>query len=178
MAHGEEVVALKMYHAIPDEGVQPRCINFDDVYSANEHWDCDLCYGSGFENGIKQLGRVWAMFTTDALGESQTKQGQYQPFSHQVTTEPVPMLIENDYILRISRWSSDHRPLGVHAAYDLKVMTPESVRTGNQLGQDGNDYVALKGKATELPRTHPIYKVYGNQISEMFPVPRTDGRVR
>lgn len=176
--HGEEVVALHMFHTDPDQGVQPRCVCFNDVYQQGDHAGCDLCYGSTFEGGIKELSRAWAMFTTDTLDEKQTRQGEYQPFSHQVQLESLPTLVENDYLLRIGKWTRDHRPLNIFAAYDLKSMTPESLRTGNQLGQDGKDYIGQRGKATQLPRSHAIFKVFGRQISPDFPVLRLDGARR
>lgn len=176
MAHGEEVIALRMYHTDPDQGVQPRCpVCYDDAYEQGDTAYCTACYGTTFEGGVKVMSRTWAMLTTDNLNEDIRKRGVYQPFTHQVQMEWNPALVENDYFLRVKRWSMDHRPLELHAAYVVRAMQPEIVRTGNQLVQDGNDYVGQRGTCDQLDRSHVIYATWGRIISDSFPVDRLDG---
>ncbi|AVO24979.1 hypothetical protein KHQ84_gp039 [Rhodococcus phage Finch] len=179
MAHGEEVIALRMYHVDPDQDSVPRCTCFDDVYRQSAEYNCNLCYGTTFQGGIKEMSRMWAMFSTDALAEKHDKRGVWQPFAHGIHAEYSPMLMENDYIVRVAQWSSDYRPLKVWQFYDLKTMTPESLRTGQQLGQDGNDYVGQRGRGSQLPDSHPIWNAWRNgTINPDFSVPRLDGQRR
>jgi len=179
MAHGEEVIALKMYHPFPDEGVQPRCPNcYDDVYKAGEKFDCTVCYGTTFQGGVKELSRMWAMFTNNTDDEQINKRGVWQSTNRQVQMEANPGLWENDYLIRVRRWSQDHKPLDFADAYVLGGVTEETLRTGNQFVQDNNDRVGQRTKADGLTPDHVIYKVIGRLVSPDFPVLRTDGLSR
>lgn len=178
-AHGEEIIGLKMFHASIDSR-QPRCpVCFDDIYKQGGRADCSACFGTTFEGGIKEMSRMWAMFTTDEMDEKITKRGVWQPFTYRVQMEYRPIFFENDYLFRVKRWSQDHKPLEVYAAYSMRAMQPETLRTGNQVGQDGTDYVGQRGTVDELAREHVIYKVLERGIIRPgFTVLRSDGRRR
>lgn len=177
--YGEEVIGLQMYHPVIDSGV-PRCpVCFDDIYKQGGRADCSACFGTTFQGGIKEMSRMWAMFTTDTMKEQTKKRGVYQPFVYQVQMEYRPIFMENDYLFRVRRWSQDHKPLDVLAAYVMREMRPDTLRTGNQVGQDGSDYIGQRGTVDELPRDHVIYKTLERGIIRPdFTVLRSDGRRR
>lgn len=179
MSHGEEVIAFKMFHVYPDEGVQPRCpVCYNDVYAQAERADCTACFGTTFEGGIKEMSRMWALITTTDSTEQRKKRGQWQEKDRALQTEPFPNLYENDYILRVVRWSQDHRPLEFGGIYILGGVADETLRTGNQYAQTAEDRVGQRARATELSTDHVMYSVIGRVVRSDFSVPRLDGKQR
>lgn len=180
MAHGEEVIALKMFHAYSDEGKVPRCpVCFDDVYKQGERASCSACFGTTFEGGIKEFSRIWALFTNIDSSESKRKRGEWQEKDRQIQFEPFPNLYENDYIMRVKRWSQDHRPLEFSGIYVLQAVTDEAIRTGNQFAQTEEDRVGQRARGVEMSTDSVIYKVIDRGIVRSdFTVPRLDGRNR
>jgi hypothetical protein len=161
-SHGEEVIGLRMFHAgIAGDDV-PRCHCFDDVYKQSSEYKCPDCYGTTYQGGVRQVLRLWAMFTDSDWDERKDKRGQYLPEQKQVQIEGDLQLIQNDYLIRVKKWSKDHRPLELGSRYVLGRTSHDSLRTGNQYGQTDADLVGHKSPVSALDPSHPIY---------LFPVP-------
>lgn len=178
-AHGEEVIGLRMFHANLDKGAE-RCPNcYDDVYKQAETKDCSVCYGTTFKGGVKQLFRMWAMFDDSPNVEREEKRGIWQSGDRAAQFEAHPYLHENDFFIRVPRWSHDHRPLQFGDAFAIGPVTVMSLRTGNQFPQTDQDRIGQKTQVLRmLPPEHIIHKVQGRLISDMFTVPRIDGMKR
>lgn len=175
MSHGEECILFKTYHVNEDQDVQPRCpVCWDDVYEQNQSFDCDRCYGTGFDLGVKHVFRAWAIFT-DAQDEEQiSSRGYWHPQDCNMQTEHIPDLWQRDYVARISGWTADHRPTGVEGFYVLKQVTNESLRTGNRIGQTSFDNVGQRADVQHIAKEMPICKF--PIIGQVFH--RYDGRER
>jgi hypothetical protein len=147
--HGEECILLSLYHAATDlDAVRcPRCSN--DVYQQGEA-DCPVCYGTGFDGGVKDAKRVWGLFTDHIVTEQLGNRGEYQPDSREIQCEPFPMLIEHDVIVRVRRWEVDHTPAELEGFYIIQAVTKNSLRTGNRFGQTQFDVIGQKGNITRL----------------------------
>lgn len=177
-AHGEEVIGLRMYHAVIDDKAE-RCPNcYDEDYKQGDPGTCSVCYGTTFNGGIKELSRMWAMFDDTPEIEKQDKRGVWRPEDRQVQLEANPHLVEHDFLFRVKRWSQDHRPLEFGDAYAVDVVSINSLRTGNQYVQTGDDRVGQKCQVHMLDETHVIYRVKGRVLSDSFPVLRWDGMPR
>jgi hypothetical protein len=158
-SHGEEVVLLSCYHINADYGSQPRCPEcYDDLYQAGEKNDCPTCYGTTFLGGIKDVHRAWAIFTDAADQEDHTKRGVWHPIKRNVHTEYTPDIMEHDFIVRVTSWSTDYRPQGVEGIYVCDVVTNESLRTGNRPGQITLDAVGQRADVERLSEQMPIYR--------------------
>lgn len=174
-AHGEEVIALAMYHPGIDENV-PRCPNcYDPDYKQADKGSCSVCYGTSFDGGVKTMARIWAMFDDSTNLEKVERQGVWQMGNRGVQMEANPQMMEHDFLLRVKRWSHDHRPLEIAEAFSLDVVTIMSLRTGNQHVQTDADRIGQKAQAHMLDTSHVIYKVNGRLVSPDFTVPRLDG---
>lgn len=173
---GEEVIGLHMFHAGRDDGAQ-RCVRcFDDVYGQSDSYQCDICLGTTFQGGIKEMGRMWAVFDDAINTEKYAKRGIYQPEDRAVQLEWQPHLIENDFVVRVARWSHDHTPLEFVGIYTLDSVNITSLRTGNQVVQTEADRIAQQARARLLDEQHVIYNVLtSKRISTTFPVDRADG---
>jgi len=159
-SHGEEVILLQMFHATTDEGTQGRCPNcYDDIYKASGQFSCDVCYGTTFEGGIKKMLRSWAIFTVNDGNELRRKRGEWQPDNRNVQLEASIDLMQNDYLVRVSKWSPDHRPVELSDRYVVGVVTDESLRTGNQVAQDDNDRVGQRCPVNMLKPEHVAYRI-------------------
>lgn len=177
-SHGEECVLFSMYHVVadgPTGGQRARCPEcWDDIYQQPSKYDCTTCYTSTFAGGLKAVNRAWGMFS-DALDvETVDKQGVWTPDKRNLQTECSPVLMERDFVARVSDWTLDHKPNKIEGIYVVDKVTVESLRTGNRYGQQRVDIVGQKTDLTRLQNTHPIYK---------YPllgatVPRFDGLVR
>lgn len=169
-SHGEEVVLLSCYHVNSDYDDQPRCPEcFDDLYQAGEKNDCPTCYGTTFQGGIKNAYRAWALFTDAADQEDHTKHGVWHPIKRNVHTEHLPDIMEHDFIIRVTSWSTDYRPVGVEGIYVCDVVTNESLRTGNRPGQITMDAVGQRADVERLSEQMPIYRypIVGTRFGRM-----------
>jgi hypothetical protein len=176
MSHGEESILLAMYHANADKN-QPRCRNcYDEDYKQSEDpQGCDVCYGSTFQGGVKSVARVWAMFTDQVQGEEYGKRGVWAADNREIQTEPLPDLIHHDYVIRVRKWSPDHRPLEIEGYYVCESVTQDSLRTGNRFGQYEWDTIGQRAQVNKLQvSSEPItrYPVLGVRFD------RLDGKVR
>ena len=175
MSHGEECILLHMYHVNEVQDIQPRCSwCFDDVYKQGERYDCDRCYGTTFEGGVAQAYRAWALFTDAVDVETFGKRGIWHPIASSVQTEHLPDLWQRDYIIRVNRWTQDHRVAEVDGIYVLKQVTNESLRTGAMRGQTAYDTIAQRAELSMIADTMPIY-LYPTQGVKFD---RFDGRPR
>lgn len=174
-SHGEECVLLHMYHANEVQGSRPRCpACYDDVYKQGERYDCDRCYGTTFDGGVARANRAWAVFTDANDQETFGKRGLWHPIASSVHTEPFPDLWQRDYVVRVARWSDDHRPLDVDGVYVFKQVVNESLRTGGMHAQTDYDVVGQRADLQMVAEDMPIHR---------FPVrgvrfDRFDGRPR
>jgi hypothetical protein len=180
LSHGEECVALQMYHVGQDENKADRCPQcFDDIYKQSDISNCTDCYGTTFAGGVKSAVRVWAMFTDHVVAEQVGQNGVWTPDQRDVQIEPFPALTEHDFIVRIRMWDALHKPIEIEGYYGVQQVTRNSLRTGNRFGQWGWDVVGQKATITELQKNSPIYAypVVGvqfpdSQISRGVQIPR------
>ena len=174
MSHGEEAILLSMYHANADKDFKrcPSC--WDEDYNQPEDNTCTICYGTTFYGGVKQACRAWAIFTDQNQDEEIGKRGVWASDKRKIQTEPFPNLIQHDFVVRIRRWSRDHKPLEVEGFYVCGEVSQDSIRTGNKFGQYSWDSVGQNASLEELSSSEPItkYPVLGKSF------PRWDGKVR
>lgn len=175
MSHGEEVVLLHTFHVNTDQDTAPRCSAcWDDIYQANETFDCPTCYGTSFQGGIKSALRAWGIFTDSQDAENVSKRGVWHPQDSNLHTEHLPDLWQRDFVVRVTGWTTDHRPVGVSGIYVMKNVLNESVRTGNRIGQTLFDIVGQRADIQRIAEEMPIYKY--PLIGEKFD--RYDGKDR
>lgn len=175
MSHGEEALLVHMYHVTEDEGTQPRCPScYDDVYKQGDRYDCPNCYGTTFQGGVKDIYRAWAMFTDAQDVEDISKRGVWHPVARTLQTEHIPDLWKRDYVVRVARWSPDHRVLEIEGIYVFDDVTNESLRTGQQAGQIARDNVGQRANLNRISTNMPIfsYPIIGRRFA------RFDGKVR
>ncbi len=174
---GEEVIALKMYHVNDDEETQPRCgICYDDVYQNNNSATCAYCYGTTFQGGVKEVWRIWAVFSDQTEDVKKDKTGYWQNENHNLQMEGYPALQMDDYVIRVKAWDSfKQAPLELGKYYRLGAVRPISVRTGIRFGGTNWDRVGQKTEAFVLPKTEIIYQ-YDVKTEVTFP--RYDGAQR
>lgn len=177
-SHGEEVVALRLFHAASDPNAI-RCRCYDDVYKGIEKKDCPDCLGTGFQGGVKDTFRMWAMFTTSSNNEEIRPRGQFLPTQMDVQMEGQPTLVENDILARVSRWSRKHEPLEISGFYVLDEVAIDSLRTGNDPAQIQTNIVGQRSRrANRLDESHPVYDQAARLLAPDLPVPRIDGQRR
>jgi hypothetical protein len=174
---GEELIAFSMYHVNRDEGTQPRCACYDNIYGSSQNFECPLCYGTTFAGGIRDVWRVWGIITDDANSETIRKDGVWSDENHTVQTEPYPNLYQHDYVLRIPRWDSARGiPLIFGKFYEItNDVLDVSIRTGNRYASANVDRVAQKFDMKVLPENHPINRV---SVRNDLVFPRYDGQPR
>jgi hypothetical protein len=173
MSHGEECIALRMYHVNEDEGKAARCPQcYDDMYKQSNAINCSDCYGTTFAGGVKSAVRVWGMFTDQAVAEQIGAKGVWQPDQRDMQVEPFPLLTEHDYVVRVRLWDSSHKALEVEGYYAIQQVTRNSLRTGNRFGQWQWDIVGQKATVTELQKNSPIcsYSTLGIQFPDAYSV--------
>jgi hypothetical protein len=174
-SHGEEVVVFRLFHPTSDPNAE-RCWCYDEVYKDVETKDCPDCVGTGFQGGVKDVARIWAMFTASDNDEEFKKSGQYQHTKMSVQMEGQPTLMENDILARVLRWSNRHEPLEVEGFYILREIQVDSLRTGNDPARVQTNVVGQKSRtAMRLDEAHPIYKAAGRLVPSDKRVPRLDG---
>lgn len=161
-SHGEECIALSMYHVNADEKIQQRCpICFDDTYKQPDP-QCNYCYGTTFKGGIKYATRMWAMFADTSKVEAIRERGVWVPDAREMQCEAFPLFMERDYVVRVRKWTSDHRPLEIEGYYAIgQGIVRNSIRTGNRFGQWTWDVIGQRANVSELQR---------NSIICQFPV--------
>lgn len=162
---GEPCILLQMYHPEVDKGF-PRCpICQDDVYTSGEG-DCNICYGTTIEGGIKSALRVYGLFSDTMWSEQFAKQGQWIPDAREIQTEAFPLLVEHDYVIRIRDWDENQRPTAVEGFYNIAQVTRVSLRTGTRSGQQRWDVVGQRAAITVVNRTLSItqYPVLGQSF--------------
>lgn len=170
-SHGEESILVHTFHAVADQGTQPRCHCFDDIYQQTDNYDCPDCFNTTFRGGIKEFGRVWGMFTDIDHAEQVTSRGVWTPARRTMQTEHAPVMMQRDYVVRVSQWGDDYRPAQIEGVYVVDRVTVRSLRTGGKHGQVRNDIVAQEFATTLLQDTHPIYQwARADRV-----VPRLDG---
>ena len=174
MSHGEECVLLHMYHANEVQDVVPRCFCFDDVYKQGDKYDCPRCYGTTFDGGVASAYRAWAIFTDAQDVETFGKRGLWHPVASSVQTEHLPDLWQRDYVIRVARWTADHRVDEVDGIYVLKQVTNESLRTGAMHAQTVYDTIAQRAELSMIAENMPIYLYPA--VGQRFD--RFDGRTR
>lgn len=160
---GEPCILLQMYHPSVDKGL-PRCPRCqDDIYTSGEG-DCDICYGTTIEGGIKSALRVYALFSDTVWAEQNAKQGQWIPDAREIQTEAFPLLVEHDFVVRVRAWDDNQRPLEIEGFYNIAQTTRVSLRTGTRFGQQSWDVVGQRAAITVVNRTQPItqYPVIGH----------------
>lgn len=175
MSHGEECVLIHTWHANEGEGVQPRCpVCWNDIYKQADRFDCDRCYGTTFDLGVKQAYRAWAIFTDSNDDESFGRRGLWHPMASSMHTEHMPDLWKRDFVIRVNRWSPDHRVLEVDGMYVMKQVTNESLRTGNAHGQTNLDNISQIADLDRISDDMPIsrFPVIGQRFD------RWDNKVR
>lgn len=175
MSHGEECVLLHMHHVNEAQGVVDRCpVCFNDLYKSGGKYDCPHCYGTTFEGGVKDAYRAWAIFTDSNDDESFTKRGFWHPLASSMHTEHIPDLWKRDYVIRVARWTLDHRVAEVDGIYVMKQVTNESLRTGNAHGQTNLDNVSQMADLDKISDDMPInlFPVVGVQFQRYDGNPR------
>ena len=177
MSHGEECVLVHMLHVpeVQDDPNYPRCpVCWDDVYKQASKFDCPNCYGTTFDGGVKDIYRAWGLFTDSNDEETFGKRGMWHPIASSVQTEHVPDLWQRDFVVRVARWSADHRIEEIDAIYVFKGVTNESLRTGAMIGQTGYDTVSQRADLQLISKDMPInkYAFLGQRFD------RFDGRER
>lgn len=174
-SHGEECVLLHMYHANEVQDVVPRCpACFDDVYKQGDRYDCPRCYGTTFDGGVAQAWRAWAIFTDAQDEETFGKRGLWHPIANSVQTEHLPDLWRRDYVIRVARWTADHRVAEIDGIYVFKGVVNESLRTGAMHAQTDYDTIAQRADLQLIADTMPIYLYPAKGIR----FDRFDGRPR
>lgn len=158
-SHGEECVLLHMHHVNEAQDVVPRCPDcYDDVYKQGERYDCSRCYGTTFDGGIAQAYRAWGLFTDAQDAETFGKRGMWHPIASSIQTEHLPDLWQRDYVIRVGRWSVDHRVEEVDGIYVFKQVANESLRTGGMRGQTLYDTIAQRADIQLIAENMPIHQ--------------------
>jgi hypothetical protein len=179
MSHGEECVLLHMYHVnqVLDAGLDDvdRCPDcFDNIYKGPDRFDCPRCFGTTFDGGVMTANRGWGIFIDADDDEVFGKRGFWHPIASAVHLEWPPELWQRDFVVRVSQWSLDHRPLVLDAIYVFKSVKEQSVRTGNQIGQTSLDTVGQRTELQSISTEMPIwqYPIVGQQFNRWDGAPR------
>lgn len=147
-----------MHHANESQDVVPRCpACYDDIYKQGDKYDCPRCYGTTFDGGVAQAFRAWAIFTDANDQETFGKRGLWHPIASSVQTEPFPDLWQRDYIIRVARWTVDHRVAEIDGIYVLKQVVNESLRTGAMHAQTSYDTISQRADLSMIADNMPIY---------------------
>ena len=163
---GEPCILLQMYHPEVDKGL-PRCPNcHDDIYTSGEG-DCEICYGTTIEGGVKLAQKVYGLFSDQVVSEQFAKQGVWSPDAREIQTEAFPLLMEHDFVVRIREWDELQRPAVVENFYNIAQLNRTSLRTGLRNGQQSWDVVGQRAAITQVNKTLPItrYPVIGQSFA-------------
>ena len=175
MSHGEECILLSMYHVARDQGTVPRCPDcYDDVYASDSRPDCTRCWGTSFDGGVSVAARSWGLFTDADNDENLRRDGVWANNNRQLQTEPHPELWQHDYVVKVLRWTKDHRPVSIEGVYVTDVVDVVSLRTGNLTGNTERDNVGQRTVLDRVPDDHVIYQypIIGQRFD------RIDGKER
>jgi hypothetical protein len=146
---GEQCIILSLRHPVAD-GSDPKCPEcHDDLYNEGEV-GCRQCYGTGFAEPIKEMAKVWAVFTDNIEDEDLGKRGVWTPDNRTMQTEAFPKLMQHDVVVRVRRWTPDGRVAEVDGYFGVSKVTYNSVRTGNRMGQYSWDVVGQKANVDQL----------------------------
>lgn len=147
---------------------------YDDVYKQGERYDCNRCYGTTFDGGVAQAFRAWGLFTDANDAETFGKRGLWHPIASSVQTEHRPDLWQRDYVVRVAKWSSDHRVEEIDGIYVFKQVVNESLRTGGMHGQTIYDTISQRADLQMIADNMPItlYPVKGVQFDRFDGKPR------
>ena len=155
---GELALVLQLYHAGDTDTVPcPQC--GDDIYKSPEA-DCRSCYGTTFDGGVRQVVKVWTVFTDNIEGERVSNKGIWQTDNRHVQFEAFPAVTEHDVLVRVKEWSADGIPQSIKGFYMLSQVTVRSLRTGPRWGQQVADVVGQKAQLTELAPHHKMIQHY------------------
>lgn len=146
-AHGEQVILLSMFHARDNVRRCPNCTN--SAYSGGSAM-CPICYGTGFQGGVKEARRVWALFSDHRNDENYTKRGVFTPDSREMQTEAFPELLEHDNVVRVRSWDPNFVPLELEGTYGIGQVVQDSLRTGARFGQYYWDVIGQRAPVTRL----------------------------
>ena len=156
---GEQCIALQMYHPINDPDA-PRCPScYNALYKQAKEYACPDCYGTTFEGGIKEIDRIWAIFTQNDNNEPINNQGVWNADNRNVQMEAFPILSQRDYIVRVKRWGPNFTPLAVDGIWATGRVNVQTLRTGSMW--DTQEYAGIGQFCTSnlMPDNHPIYSV-------------------
>lgn len=169
---GEEVIYLSMFHVNIDGDTHPRCPNYDPDYNQDDHFKCNLCFGTTYQDGVKAACRAWAIVGDAQNMEDFSKQGVWNKERVTAQLEITPVTMSNDYIVRVQKWSDTHVPTVLGEPYIIEDVGVRSVRTGAKFGQVyRQDYFGQKTYMSRVDPNHPI-RLYS--ISTTDPMPRLD----
>lgn len=176
MTVGEELILLHTYHVHDDLDTVPRCQCYNIIYEQSSTWDCPHCYGTTFLGGIKNMWRVWGVFSDHPIDETYSKQGMWTADDRSVQIEAEPTIMRHDFLIRVTQWDNLHEPVSYGDRYVIGEINQLSLRTGNQYGQqnDHSDSYGQKANLHRLPPNHPIqqYTVPSGQLARIDSFPR------
>jgi len=154
---GEQIIYLSMFHVNVDGDTVPRCSNFDEDYSQDSHFKCEVCYGTTYEGGVKAACRAWSIVGDAQNMEDFTQKGVWNKERVTAQVEITPVTMSNDYIVRVVRWSETNVPLELGDRYIIEDVGLRSVRTGARYGQVyRQDYFGQKTYMSKVDPNHPI----------------------
>lgn len=168
MMTGEMCILLAAYH-LTDEPDHPRCkFCYNSAYGQAKEYACPYCYGTTMEGGIKYAKRIWAVFTGDDNDEPFSKHGIQDSDQREIQCEAFPLLTQRDYIVRVSRWSEDFRPLAIAGIWQIGPVKVNGIRTGGRFSEQRFDAVGQKGQVSKMPPNTGIYKypIIGESFAE------------
>lgn len=149
MMTGEQAILLQLYHAgDPDATPCPQC--GDDIYDSAEE-DCNSCFGTMFDGGVRVAMKVWAVFTDHVAAEQLGKRGTFEPDAREIQLEAFPQAMEHDIVVRVRQWNANGTPAVVQGYYMLQSVQQRSLRTGNRFGQWSWDLVGQKANLGMIP---------------------------
>jgi hypothetical protein len=171
---GEELARIVHHQAIPYKGMVYNLEVEDSHTYVVQNTLVHNCYGTTFDGGISQVWRAWAIFTDANDDETFDKVGLWHPIALSIQTEHQPDLWKRDYVIRVRRWSVDHRVEEIEGIYVLKQVVNESLRTGGMHAQTSYDTLSQRADAQLIAENMPIYQypTVGVQFA------RFDGRPR
>lgn len=146
---GEQCILIALRHPVADAN-DPKCPEcHDDLYNEGEV-GCRQCYGTGFAEPIKEVAKVWAIFTDNIEDEEYGKRGVWTSDNRTMQTEAFPRLMQHDVVVRVMRWTQDGRVAEIEGFFSVGKVTYNSVRTGNRFGQHTWDVIGQKANVDQL----------------------------
>jgi hypothetical protein len=174
--HGERCVVLAMYHPFSDGESFPPCpYCTDDVYTGSGKL-CNICFGTSILGGVKQAALVWGMFTDTVQNEKVGDHGLWMPDEREFHTEHSPLLVEQDYVVRVRRWNNNYTPAEIEGYYAIKAVTQNSLRTGDRFGQSTADIVGQRAQISRVADNvdiakYPVIGIYFDAATDTNPTP-------